>query len=612
PGESLLDNGFYATSLEEERPVANFYADQLIAALDVSDEVLRAVDPGRDEAERARLRDEAAQRVQARLLEQHAGRANRVEVVPLYNGGRYSAYVFRRYTNVRLVAATELQLGFFGGDPDNFTYPRYALDFAFLRIYDDAGQPLRAGHYFTWSERGVEEGEAVFVIGNPGPTNRLNTMAQLEFQRDVLVPALEHAFDMRLAALWEFYRENPSEGDRLDIRNKAFRLSNSLKAYTGRLAALRDPDIMARKRGAERGLRDSIAARPALRRRYGDVIDRIAALQRERAPLAASYGAFVLFGNATYGSATLRRAMAALDLLQASARGAPADSVAALRQRLLAIEDHPASLEQRLLRVRLDDFGRYFGADKLIVRTALPGGISPPAAAERVLQGSALATAQRTAAALEAGSLTREDPAIRLAAAIQPHFARYNAELQRIGTAEADLASRLGRVRFDIYGTAVPPDGSSSPRITDGVVRGYPYNGTLAPPYTTFFGMYDRHYAFGQETDWALPARWLPPPRELDLGTPLNFVSTADTYGGNSGSPAVTARLELVGLNFDRNVEGLSRDFIYLPQRGRNIMVDVRAIREALADVYDLDRIALEVLTHRLYATEAEADAAGR
>jgi hypothetical protein len=170
----------------------------------------------------------------------------------------------------------------------------------------------------------------------------------------------------------------------------------------------------------------------------------------------------------------------------------------------------------------------------------------------------------------------------------------------------------LGRVKFAVYGRDVAPDATSSPRITDGVVMGFEYNGTLAPPYTTFYGMYDRHYGHAGNVDWALPERWRTPPNGLDLATPLNFVSTADTYGGNSGSPAVTKELALVGLNFDRNVQGLSRDYIYLPERGRNIMVDARAVQAALDHAYDADRIVAELLTGRLFETEAEADRAGR
>ena len=199
---------------------------------------------------------------------------------------------------------------------------------------------------------------------------------------------------------------------------------------------------------------------------------------------------------------------------------------------------------------------------------------------------------------------------MRLAAAIAPALAAYGERSQPLARREAELEQGLGRARFAVYGRSVPPDGTSSPRIADGVVRGYSYNGTLAPPHTTFYGIYDRYYSHGDNEEWQLPPRWTTPPEGLDLSTPLNFVSTTDSYGGNSGSPAVTPDLEVVGLNFDRNIEGLSRDFIYLPERGRNVMVDVRAIREALDVAYDLDRILAEAETGRLYRTEAEADRA--
>jgi len=191
----------------------------------------------------------------------------------------------------------------------------------------------------------------------------------------------------------------------------------------------------------------------------------------------------------------------------------------------------------------------------------------------------------------------------------------YRATLARVRPMldeEGELEAELGRARFAVYGTAVAPDASSSPRITDGRVLPYEYNGTIAPVYTTFYGMYEKNVAHGQDSEWALPERWRQPPPGLDLATPLNFISTADSYGGNSGSPAFTRDLALVGLNFDRNIEGMPRAFIYMPERGRNVMVDVRAIEAALDHVYDLDRIAQEVRTGRLFATEADADRAGR
>ena len=612
PGENLLDEGFYAPSLTDERAIPGFYADQLIAVEDVSEEVLAAVDRASGDAAKRRAREEAMNGVRQRILQSQGGDSGiLVQVVPLYQGGRFSAYTFRRYTDVRLVAAAELQVGFFGGDPDNFTYPRYALDFGFLRIYGTDGRPISNEDYFSWSERGVEDGDAVFVIGNPGPTSRLSTIAQLEFRRDVVLPAQARVFDARIKALWEFYGENPRAADSLGLRNDAFGLSNSWKQYVGQSEALASPVIMAMKRDAERQLQDSIDARPGLPEDYGAVIDRIAALQPANRELAPFYDAFLLWGNTTVESALMRRAIIAREIVTAAERNLPADTVAALRQRLLAIDDLPSGLERRLLVARMQDLATLSTDDG--VRMAALGDGTADEAADLLLSSSSLASASNTTESLERG-LDASDPALRVTEAAVPRVAEYVTRLRRIAAEEAELAALLGRVRFEIYGTAVPPEGSSSPRITDGVVRGYEYNGTRAPPYTTFFGVYDRHHAHAPSdagpSDWSLPPRWLPAPPGLDLDTPLNFVSTADTYGGNSGSPAVTTDLSLVGLNFDRNIEGLSRNFIYLPERGRNIMVDVRAIREALDDVYDADRIVLEVLTHRLYATEAEADSA--
>ncbi|HSJ13743.1 MAG TPA: S46 family peptidase [Longimicrobiales bacterium] len=609
PGENLLDNGFYARTLEEERPIPGYYVDQLIGAEDVSDEVFAALDRATDEASRRDARSAAAQAIQARIRARHPGETGiTVQVVPLYNGGRYSAYTFRRHTDVRLVAAAELQLGFFGGDPDNFTYPRYALDFGFLRVYGAEGRPLRTDHYFNWSEQGVEENDVVFVIGNPGATSRLLTIPQLEYRREVFLPAVEPAWKSRIDALWDFVREDRHVADSLDVRNRAFGLSNTWKQYVGQLDALYDPAIMARKADAERQFRDSVNAKPALRERYGNVLERIAALQPQNRELDRYLGAFSLWGG-VHEAAVLRRAILAQQLEAAQRRNASADTVAALRTQLRDVADLPRGLERRLLVARLQDFVRALPADHPVRRAAL-GDATPEAAAERWLGQSVFATATGTASALDQSSLPGADIALATVLAAAPVIAEAQQRQQQTALLEADLAQQLGRARFEIYGTAVPPDGSGSPRITDGVVRSYEYNGTIAPPYTTFYGMYDRFHAFGPDTDWDLPERWRTPPAALDLGTPLNFISTADTYGGNSGSPAVTKDLEIVGLNFDRNINGLSRNFIYLPERGRNIMVDVRAIREALDDVYDADRIVMELTTHRVYATEAEADAA--
>jgi len=611
PGEALLDNGFQARTLEEERPIPGYYADQLVAVQDVSDVVFAASDGAGSDAERAQAQQRAFGQVEQELLARYASTGDSiwVQFVALYHGGRHSAYVFRRFTDVRLVAAAELQMGFFGGDPDNFTYPRYALDFAFLRVYGRDGQPYQTEHYFGWGSDGVATGDVVFVIGNPGPTNRLKTIAQLEYQRDVELPATLHAFQMRLDAMDDYRHAFPDEAEGIDIRNRMFGLSNSLKATIGRLDALGLPLVMGRRRDAESTLRQAIRQNPELQQRFGDVFSGIASLQDGKRRHAAPYGAFRLLGSANYSSATVRRALAAARYFAARTQGQPEDDIAGAREELTRIEDLPRDLERRFLILELRDFARYFGPDHEITRAAL-GSRTAPDAAGWMLEHSALGSARATAEAVRDDGFDPEDPALRLGGTLYPHIEAFTEALGELGREERTLAADLGRAQFEVYGRSIAPDATFSPRITDGTVQPYAYNGTLAPPFTSFYGLYDRFYTQAHPSDWDLPPRWQTPPPGLDLRTPLNFISTADTYGGNSGSPAVTRDLALVGLNFDRNIEGLSRDYIYLPERGRNIMVDVRAVQAAMDHVYDADRIVQELLTGRLFRTEVEADRA--
>jgi hypothetical protein len=519
-----------------------------------------------------------------------------VEVRALYHGGRYSAYVFRRFHDVRLVMAPELSLGFFGGDPDNFTYPRYALDFAFLRVYGDDGRPHRPERWLRWSLDGVSEGSVVFVVGNPGSTNRLLTMDQLELSRDVVTPMTVRSFADRLAAMREFYDSDPVTGEAMDLRNVMFSLSNSLKAWSGRLDALRTPEIMARKRASERAFQAALAADPELSRRYGDVVARIGETQARKRALADAYGSFRLLGSPTASSATERRAFSAVEALMAQ-RAGDATAAATARRRASEVRDLPEALERALLTIRLEEVERHLGPEREVTRQVL-GGRSPAEAAGALLGQSALARQATTSDALGRADL-EADTAVRMAAALWPVYVEFAVAWDQLSETEAELAADLGRARYEVYGTSIPPDGTSSPRITDGLVLPYEYNGTLAPIHTTFFGMYNRHHGHAGRPDWVLPDRWLPAPPELDLATALNFISTADTFGGNSGSPAITPDLEIVGINFDRNIDGLSRDFIYLPERGRNVMVDVRAVTESLRQVYGAERILAELTAGR-------------
>lgn len=571
PGESLLDSGFVAATLADERPLPTMIADQMLAALDITDEVDRT---GGTTAALARLKTAYAS----------AGDSIWVQAVPLYNGARTSAYVFRRYTDIRLVVAAELGMANLGGDWDNFTYPRYALDFAMMRAYDAAGQPAASPHFFAWGGlTGVQEGDAVFIIGNPGATRRLTTVSQLIFQRDIALPSQLQFHESRLAALTAYRNASTDATERSALLVQILSLSNRWKPIPRRIEGLQDPAVMGRRVAIERALADSIAARPALRARYSSLFTDMTEVQRQRTLEAVPFAAFSQLHTTSAGSTTLQAAYWAWRI-----QHGPADSVPRFRQRLAAVRTIPAALEGALLALAVDDIARAYGPAHPFTtaarRTLPPGGGAAATLAD---------TSGRQRAA--AGGLS-DHPAMQLMDVLMPTVLPYEAAQARLDAAEARIATQIGRARFEVYGPSIPPDGSSSPRIADGVVQSYSYNGTLAPPYTTFYGVYDRNRSHGDDSDWALPSRWQTPPAGLDLGTPLNLVSTVDSYGGNSGSPAVTKDLRIVGLNFDRNIDAMIRDYVYLPERGRNVMVDVRAIQAALTAVYRLDRVIQELL----------------
>ncbi|MEJ2185794.1 MAG: S46 family peptidase, partial [Gemmatimonadota bacterium] len=347
----------------------------------------------------------------------------------------------------------------------------------------------------------MEENDVVFVVGNPGRTSRLTTMAQLEYDRDVNVPAVVNALDERLQAMRAFYEADPVTGEKLGLRNRAFSLSNSLKAYSGRLDALRDPVVMAIRGDIERKFLAAVDADPDLKARFGDVVQEIADIQQQKRELGPRHAAFLLLGSSRGSSVTLTRATLAAEWLAARSAHAPRDTVDAIRTRLLAVGDQPRALEQALLAARLADLRRNLGPDEELTRVALAGA-TPDAAAAALLDASVFADSARTANALSKNTVPDDDPALRIARVLLPLYADYSVRYAALSARERNLAAALGRARFAIYGTAMPPDGSSSPRITDGLVLPYHYNGTEAPVYTTFYGVYDRFHSFGPNSEW--------------------------------------------------------------------------------------------------------------
>ena len=608
-GESLLDEGFVARDLADERPVEDFEADQLVEIVDVTDEVNTALDALATE-ERADAREALLEEIEERILTERGGEESGhvVEMISLYDGARTSAYVFRRYTNAKLVMAPELQIGFFGGDPDNFTYPRYNLDFSFFRIYDDAGQPLSTETYFALDDDGLEEGDPIFIVGNPGSTSRLQTVAELEFRRDVSDRYVLELLRSRMEIIEDFIEANPEVAEEHDLRNTYFSLANSDKAMSGQVAGLEDPIIVARRMDTERDFQAAIEGDPELSARYGGLIERMGALQEQKRQQEAGFGAFLAMTSPEMASATLHRALIAFQILSVQQGGGSSEALDELTEELLAVPQQPTELDQSLMAARFRDFIRFYGEDSQLAGAVLQGA-TPEARAEAVVTSSALRDSASAAQAVESGTLTMSDPAIGVVRSYLPAFIEFQQMISSVFPQEEEIAAELGRARFEIYGTDVPPDATFSLRIADGVVNGYEYNGTIAPPFTTLYGLYDRHHSHEDDDDWALPGRWLDPSDPIDLSTPINFVSTADIIGGNSGSPVLDQDLEVVGVVFDGNVESLPGDYIYLPEANRSVSVDVRAIVEALDDVYDLDRLVLELTTGQLVETEAEADA---
>ena len=599
-GESLLDDGFYAESMEEERAIEEFEADRLIAIRDVTAEMDTALEGINEPRARSQARESAEEEIAARIAEEFGGEdaGIEVEMVSLYNGGRTSAYIFRRYTDVRMVMAPELSIGYFGGDPDNFTYPRYALDFSFLRVYED-GDPLDTSeNFFRWSETGVERGDAVFMIGNPGSTSRIQTVAELEFRRDISDKGLLAFVNNRIDALEAFHDMDPDAGEAMDLRNTIFSLINTQEAYGGILRGLHDPVIMAKRRDQERMFQEALDADPALAEEYGELIARMAELQEQKAEQAGGFGSFLAFGSPDYESAVLARALLAFQYANGTRAGAPAEALAGVMESLREVPDQPPALQELLLAARLRDIAASYGADSQLAQSVL-GGRSPEDVAVSIVAESVLSDSARAVDAVPSGNVGLGDPAMQLLGTLISGIGPFQQALGPISAQEEQIAAALGRARFEVYGTDVPPDATFSLRIADGVVSEYEYNGTFAPVLTTFYGLYDRHYSHVAggtgDGEWDLPGRWLDPPGDPDLSTPMNFVSTNDIIGGNSGSPLVNADLELVGLAFDSNTEGLSGEYIFLTDRARAVSVDVRGILEALEEVYLAERIVEEL-----------------
>lgn len=609
-GEALLDNGFYAPSAAEERKVEDLYVDQLFNIEDITERVTKGLTDYQNDEEEADARTRRLESLERILTNEAKDRDTtlHVQVIALYNGGKYSAYTFKRFHDVRLVMTPELKLGKFGGEEDNFTYPRYSLDMTFFRVYDYDGNPLETTYYFPWSKEGAKEGEVVFVVGNPGSTSRLNTVSQIEFERDYEIPQQLEVLRTRSDILRSYIKEHPDDPAIDDLRNTFFSIANSIKAMDGQLKGLQNPYLMARKKAAERDLKNAIDTDNDLSEKYGMVLDDIEAVQSSKKATARQSGALTYYGT-TIGSRVLTRGLYAYAYALLKRRGAPAETLNGIKKDAAEVKDFPAEVETAFILARLEEIKKYLGPTDPTLRGILKG-MTPEELAIQIVDSTALMDSSSFYAILDEGYLSSKDISVPVIEALAPLYFTLGQQNSSFTDREENLNARLAQARLEVFGTNIPPDATFSLRLSDGVVKGYEYNGTFAPSHTTFFGVYDHFYTYGRGSEWDLPEPWLTPPEGFDLSTPLNLVTTNDITGGNSGSPLLSANLEIVGLIFDGNIESLPNEYVFSDKTARSISVDSRGILEVLDDMYDADRLVLELTRGEFKATEDEADAA--
>jgi hypothetical protein len=595
---NYIETGFAAKSMTEEKKCPGMHVDQLESIENATARVNAAVtSPNADVA--AKQRSAIIAQIQTECARQtHLT----CQVVSLYQGGIYSIYRYRRFDDVRLVFAPDETSADFGGDPDNFTYPRFDFDAGLMRVYVD-DKPFAAPNYFRFSKSGAADGEPVFVVGNPGSTGRLLTVAQMEFLRDVGYPAQLGGYQRALDTYHAVARTDPSAVRR--YQNNVFGLENSRKAVTGYRSGLIDTSYMAAKRSFEREFRARIAADPKMSAQYGGIYDAIASAQQELATFDAqrryrSYG----LGIAAGGSRLLNMGGQIVRVVHeatlpdsqrlAAYRG---NAAASIRASLL----NPVSIDTAYERLAIAAQLRAAKAelsptDPFLV--AALGGKTPEQAAADLVGGTRLGDAAFRKTLIDGGDAAvaaSTDPMVVLARKIDVMNREVQSHADRLNAVIAANTEKLGRALFAVYGTSLPPDATFTLRISDGIAAGYPMNGTIAPYKDTFYGLFDRSASFDNKEPFTISKHWMDHRDRIDLSTPFNWVSTNDIIGGNSGSPVINRNSEIVGLVFDGNIEGVGNRFYVDPKVMRAVSVHSSAILEVLRKIYDASWIADEL-----------------
>ncbi len=599
-GEDIVKNGFIAKTLEDERRVPDLYVSQLVLIKDVTDLINDEVNVLAGENKTGKKINDIIAELEKKYSDETGLDCN---ITPLYNGGKYSLYGYRKYDDVRVVFFAESEIGLYGGDPDNFTYPRYNLDCAFLRVYED-GKPLETENYLKFGSNGIVEDEPLFVVGFPGTTKRLKTVSQLEYDRDFSYKNLA----ARLTGIQRILRkEMDTKPEKFsELQNQFILVSNSAKVYSNELKGMQDPYLMARKKAFEENFKNAVISNPTLSAKFGHVWSAIENNRNELRKYAPEYYAYRLnrITSAQYF-------LIARELVQLASQLSLPDNnrdykykSENLSETIAGIfpNDFDKDLEFKKLALQADLIAMNIGKDHPLVQKIFNGETGTEAA-EFAISKSKILSKDDIISLAEKGAdaiIKSDDPFIQFILTSSPILEKNSSIKNEIDATEEDLEGELGRALYEVYGTSIPPDATFTLRITDCVMKDYEYNGTIAPKFTTFYGFYDRYYSHEQTYPWDITENWKQPEEDFDLSTPFNFVATCDITGGASGSPVLNQRAEVVGLAFDGNIESIPAGFLFTTEKNRMVGLTAEGIVEALEKVYRFKRLSSELTAGRI------------
>src|ERR1035437_7035318 len=589
-----LANGFYAAKSEEEMKSPDLEVNVLVGMQDVTARVQGAAKGIADNAKALKAREAEISAIEKESKEKTKLRS---DVVSFYQGGEYWLYQYKAYRDVRLVFAPEQQAAFFGGDPDNFTYPRYDLDMALFRVYDEDGKPLHTDNFLKWSAKGAAPGELIFISGHPGSTERQDTVAQLLMQRDVIGPALTEYLKRLIVAAQTFAAQGPEQA-RL-VGSTIFGLQNSLKVYVGRAEALADKAIVAKKQAEEDDFRKKVAANPEWQKEYGGAWDTIAHAEEKVRPEIK--GQLFRRTDSRLFTIALQIVQYVAEIKKPDSDRLPGFNDASLDRvkfQMLSPAPIPVATEKLYMTNAVKLGEEKLGTNDAYVQAILQGH-DVNATVNGLIDGTKLADPAFRKSLIDGGEAAvaaSTDPMVVTARRVDPIQRKTPRRMRdTISSVLTPAGEKLGKARFLVYGKDAYPEATFTLRLSYGAVDGFPYNGTIAPPFTTFYGLYDRAASFSNKPPFDLTPKEIAGRDKLDLSTPLDFVTTNDIIGGNSGSPVVNLDGELVGLVFDGNIESLAGDFVYDGSKNRTVAVHSAGMIEGLRKLYGADALADEL-----------------